>query len=140
MGFTPLEGVPGATRSGSVDPGAVLYLLRHGVSGEQLDRILELDSGLAALGGLDEPLGFGVFTYLVAKAVGAMATALGGLDALVFTAGIGENRADVRAAVAEHLRYLGVGTHVPIHVIQAREDLVAARAALSSPFLVRENC
>jgi acetate kinase len=129
MGFTPLEGLPGATRSGSIDPGAILYLLRNGMSGEELDRMLEHESGLAALGGLDESLGFGVFTYCVAKAVGAMATALGGLDALVFTAGIGENRADVRAAVAEHLRHLGVGSRVRIEVIRAREELVAARAA-----------
>jgi acetate kinase len=129
MGFTPLEGLPGATRSGSVDPGALLYLLRQGLSAEEIDRMLEHESGLVALGGLDEPLGFGVFTYCVAKAVGAMATALGGLDALVFTAGIGENRADVRAAVAGHLRHLGVGSGVTTHVIPAREDLVAAHAA-----------
>ena len=58
MGWTPLEGLPGATRSGSVDPGALLYLLRHGMSADELDRILEHESGLAALGGLDEPLGF----------------------------------------------------------------------------------
>lgn len=126
MGWTPLEGLPGATRSGSVDPGAVLYLLRHGMSADDLDRALEHDSGLAALGGLDEKLGFDVFTYLVAKAIGAMAAVLGGLDAVVFTAGIGENRADVRAAVTERLRYLG---SVPVHVVTAREDVVAARHA-----------
>jgi acetate kinase len=129
MGFTPLEGLPGATRSGSVDPGALLYLLRLGMSGEELDRMLEHESGLAALGGLDDPLGFEVFTYRVAKAVSAMAAALGGLDALVFTAGIGENRADVRAAVTERLAHLGVGSSVRIEVIPAREELVAARAA-----------
>jgi acetate kinase len=129
MGFTPLEGLPGATRSGSVDPGALLYLLRRDMSADELDRMLEQDSGLAALGGLDDPLGFGVFTYGVAKAVAAMSVALGGLDALVFTAGIGENRADVRAAVADRLGHLGVGSRVPIHVIEAREELVAARFA-----------
>lgn len=129
MGFTPLEGLPGATRSGSIDPGALIYLVRHRLSPQELERMLEHDSGLAALGGLDSPLGFGIFTYRVAKAVGAMAIALGGLDALVFTAGIGENRADVRDAVAEHLRHLGVGSRAPVQVIHAREELVAARAA-----------
>jgi acetate kinase len=129
MGFTPLEGLPGATRSGTVDPGALLYLLRQGLSGGELDRLLEHESGLAALGGLDEPLGFAVFTYAVARAVGAMATALGGLDALVFTAGIGENRADVRVAVSDRLAHLGVGSSARVEVIHAREDLVAARAA-----------
>jgi acetate kinase len=139
MGFTPLEGLPGATRSGSVDPGALLYLLRQDVSVEDLDRMLEHESGLAALGGLDDSLGFAVFTYRVAKAVGAMATSLGGLDALVFTAGIGENRPDVRAAVAERLMHLGVGTRVQIQVIRAREDLVAARAARAVLASLRAN-
>jgi acetate kinase len=148
MGWTPLEGLPGATRSGSVDPGVILYLVRHGMSVDELDRKLEHESGLAALGGLDERLGFDVFTYLVAKEVGAMAAALDGLDALVFTAGIGENRADVRAAVAARLRHLGVelddernngaepdadvqkpGSAVRIAVLRAHEELVAARAA-----------
>jgi acetate kinase len=129
MGFTPLEGLPGATRSGSVDPGALLYLLRHGTSAEELDRMLEHESGLAALGGLDDPLGFDVFTYGVARAVAAMTASLGGLDALVFTAGIGENRADVRESVADRLGYLGLGSGVPVHVVEAREELVAARAA-----------
>jgi acetate kinase len=147
MGFTPLEGLPGATRSGSVDPGALLYLLRRGTTAEALDRVLEHESGLAALGGLDEELGFGVFTYLVAKAVAGMAAALAGLDALVFTAGIGENRADVRAAVAGRLGFLGVEldqqrndavepdaelqtgkSAVRAAVIRAREELIAARA------------
>jgi acetate kinase len=125
MGFTPLEGLPGATRSGSVDPGALIYLLRGGLQVQELDLMLERDSGLAALGGLDDPLGFGVFTYAVAKAVAAMAAALGGLDALVFTAGIGENRADVRAAVTERVRHLGA----EVLVVPAREDVVAARHA-----------
>jgi acetate kinase len=124
MGWTPLEGLPGATRSGTVDPGALLYLLRHGATVEKLDRVLEHESGLAALGGLDEPLAFDVFTYRVSTAVCAMTAALGGLDALVFTGGIGENRADVRATVVERVRHLDA----EVHVVEAREDLVAARA------------
>ena len=126
MGFSPLEGVPMATRSGSVDPGALLHVLRrHGLSAEELDRELEHESGLAALGGLDEPLGFGVFTYRVAQAVAAMAAALGGVDALAFSGGIGENRADVREAVAERLGFLGP---FRVEVVPAREELVIARA------------
>ena len=148
MGFTPLEGLPGATRSGSVDPGALFYLIRHGVLPAELDRALEHDSGLAALGGLDDPFGLEVFAYRVATAVGAMAATLDGLDAIVFTAGIGENRPDVRAAVAARLRHLDLeldetanetavpdidvaaaGSRVRAHVLRAREELVAARAA-----------
>jgi acetate kinase len=125
MGFSPLEGVPMATRSGSVDPGALLYLLReHGLTVEQLDAALEHESGLAALGGLDDPLGFGVYTYRVAHAAAAMAAALGGLDALAFSGGVGENRDDVRRAVAERLRFLG---DFRVAVVSAREDVVIAR-------------
>jgi acetate kinase len=126
MGFSPLEGVPMATRSGSVDPGALVHVLReHGLSPADLDRALEHESGLAALGGLDDPLGFGVFTYRVAQAAAAMAAALGGLDVLAFSGGIGENRADVRAAVAERLAFAG---HFRVEVVPAREELVIARA------------
>ncbi len=161
MGFTPLEGVPMATRPGSVDPGALLYLLKHHLTLDALDRLLEHDSGLAGLSSLSGDLrelessntpatrlALAVFTYRVATAVGAMTTALGGLEALVFTAGIGENSATVRATVCERLRFLGVeldgeanetarpkatvstsGSSVDVVVLEAREDLVAGRAA-----------
>jgi acetate kinase len=126
MGFSPLEGVPMATRSGSVDPGALLYLLRErDLSVDALDRALERESGLAALGGLDEPLAFAIFTYRVAQAVAAMAVGLGGLDALAFTGGVGENRADVREAVVGRLRFL---RDFRVEVVPAREDVVIARA------------
>jgi acetate kinase len=127
MGFSPLEGVPMATRSGSVDPGALLYLLRErGLSVDELDRELEHDSGLLALGGLEEPLGFSVFTYRVAQAVAAMAAALGGLDTIAFSGGVGENRKDVRDAVVERVAFLG---DFLVEVVAAREDVVIARAA-----------
>jgi acetate kinase len=126
MGFSPLEGVPMATRSGTIDPSIPLYLVReHGFSLEEVDRQLEHESGLAALGGLDDELGFAVFTYRVAAAGSQMATALGGIDALAFSGGVGENRADVRDAVAERLRFLG---DFAVEVVPAREELVIARA------------
>jgi len=126
MGFSPLEGVPMATRSGSVDPGALLYVLReHGLSVEDLDRVLERESGLAALGGLEDALGFAVFTYRVAQAVAAIAVALGGVDALAFSGGIGENRSDVRRAIVERLGFLG---DFRVDVVTPREDVMIARA------------
>ena len=126
MGFSPLEGVPMATRSGSVDPGALLYLLREqGLTPAELDEALEHESGLAALGGLDDPLGFAVYTYRVAQAAAGMTAALGGLDALAFSGGVGENRADVRDAVAGRLRFLG---DFAVEVVPAHEDVVVARA------------
>ena len=159
MGFSPLEGVPMTTRSGSIDPGAMLYLLRErGLDVDALDHALNFDSGLAALGGAggmaeldalgtaDADLAIDVFTYRVAAAVASMAVACGGLDALVFTAGIGENSARVRRDVCGRLGFLGVeldvernasaspdcvisSGRVGVHVIRAREELVAARAA-----------
>ena len=125
MGFTPLEGVPMATRSGSIDPGALLYLLRErGLTPDELDHALEHESGLAALGGLDEPLAFAVYTYSIACAAARMAVALGGLDVLAFSGGVGENRADVRKAVAERLAFLG---GFRVEALPAREELVIAR-------------
>jgi acetate kinase len=161
MGFTPLEGVPMTTRPGSIDPEIVLFLLRHGAeTQESLEQALEHESGLLALGGsthvdelaaADAPearLAVAVFCYRVATAVGAMATALGGLDALVFTAGIGEGSVAVRERVCERLGFLGVRldpeanagaepdvdvaaaeSDVQVWVVHAREDVVAARAA-----------
>jgi acetate kinase len=126
MGFTPLEGVPMATRSGSVDPGALVYLLRErGLSVEELDAALEHESGLSALGELDDPLAFAVYTYRIAGAVAQMAMALGGIDLLAFSGGVGENRPDVRAAIVERLLFLG---YFSVEVVSAREDLVIAHA------------
>ena len=143
MGFTPLEGVPMATRPGPVDPGALLYLLRHGETPADLEHALEHESGLLALGGTGDVasliasseegarLALEIFAYRVAQAVAAMATSLDGLDALAFTGGVGENADPVRTAICERLRFLGVGERVPVHVIAAREDVLVARAARS---------
>ena len=137
MGFTPLEGVPMATRPGSVDPGALLYLLRHGMTLDELEHALEHESGLLGLAGSDRveeleecddaaaQLALEVFAYRVAGAVAAMTAALGGIDALVFTAGIGEGSELVRSLVCERLGGLG---QFDVFVLHAREDLVAARA------------
>jgi acetate kinase len=125
MGFTPLDGVPMGTRSGCVDPGILVYLARQGVTPDELDRVLNEESGLVALGGLDDAAARSFFAYQVAKAVAAMAAALGGLDAVAFSGGIGENRADVRDAVVARLRFLGA---FAVEVVSPREDLVVARA------------
>jgi acetate kinase len=154
MGFSPLEGVPMATRSGSVDPGALLYLLREqGLTVDELDRALEHESGLVGLGGTDDArrlegtAALDVYVHRVAGAVAAMAASAGGLDALVFTAGVGEGSAWVREQVCARLRFLGVeldvdsnrrapsdaeigasGARVAVHIVRAREEVVIARA------------
>src|SRR5438270_181955 len=121
MGFSPLEGVPMATRSGSIDPEIVLHLLRTGrLALEEVEGALERDSGLLGLSGdsgrveeleaSDDPtarLALSVFCYRIACAVGAMAAALDGVDAIVFTGGVGEHSARVREDVCGRLRFLG---------------------------------
>jgi acetate kinase len=125
MGFSPLEGVPMTTRSGSVDPGALVYVLRqHGLDPSSLDQTLNFDSGLAGLAGgsgemldvedrarsadSDAQLALDVFVHRVAGAVATMAVAAGGIDVLAFTAGIGEGSATVRAETCARLAFLGV--------------------------------
>ncbi|MBV8256407.1 MAG: acetate/propionate family kinase [Actinobacteria bacterium] len=131
MGFSPLEGVPMATRSGSVDPEALLYLQRvHGLTPEQLGDELENRSGLAGLSGGGSgdvreasPLALDVFVHRVAAAIGAMAVACGGLDVLAFTGGIGEHATEVRERIVERVRFLG---SFAVQVVPAREELVIA--------------
>jgi acetate kinase len=131
MGFTPLEGVPMATRSGSFDPGALVYLLRSGGLGvDELEHALEHESGIAGLSGGGSgdirdasDLALDVFVHRVAAAIGAMAVACGGIDVLAFTGGIGEHADAVRARIIERVAFLG---ELDVRVIPAREELVIA--------------
>ncbi len=131
MGFSPLEGVPMATRSGSLDPGAILYLLREGLlSVAELEHALERESGLAGLSGGGSgdmreasPLALEVFVHQVAAAIAAMATACGGIDVLAFTGGIGEHAADVRERIVERVRFLG---DFRVDIVTSHEELVIA--------------
>jgi acetate kinase len=167
MGFTPLEGLVMATRSGTVDPGAVLWLITHrGLEPQAVADTLEHQSGLLALAGTadmaavadafrrGEPaatLALDVYVHRLRAAIAAMVAGLGGLDALVFTGGVGENAPTVRAAAAAGLGFLGValdarrndeavgaaaapeadltaeGSTVRTLVVPAREDLEIAR-------------
>lgn len=138
MGFTPMEGLMMATRAGDLDPGLVLYLLRKGTSLEELDELLNERSGLAGVSGLGgdmreleraaaagserAALAIEMFTYRVAKYVGAYAAVLGGLDALTFTAGIGEHSPSVRAAICRRLAFLGVVIDDELNAAQRSND------------------
>lgn len=120
-----------ATRSGSVDPGALLYLLRERLLTEdELADGLEHESGLAGLSGGGSgdvreaaPLALDVFVHRVAAAVAAMAAACGGLEVLAFTGGIGEHAEDVRDRIVERVRFLG---DFRVEVVASREELVIA--------------
>ncbi len=126
MGFSPLEGVPMRTRSGSVDPGALIHLVRErGLTVDELDHALEHESGNIAFGSLEDPLGFSVFTYRIAASVAQMAMALHGLDLLAFSGGLGEHHAAVRESVVRRLAFFG---DFRVEVVPAREELVIADA------------
>ena len=138
MGFTPLDGLVMATRSGQVDPGLVLWLQEHaGTPPSELAATLEHRSGLLGLAGTadmrelraradaDARLAFAVYIHRLRSGTAAMTAALGGLDALVFTGGVGENSPEVRDAACAGLEYLGV-TADCVYVIEAREDLEIA--------------
>jgi acetate kinase len=127
MGFTPLDGLMMASRSGSIDPGLLLHLLRQpDYSVDRLDRILNQESGLLGISGISTDLreilaardqgnaraqlAFDAYVHSLRCHIGAMLASLGGLDALVFAAGIGEHAAPVRAAACEAFGFLGLKT------------------------------
>jgi len=148
MGFTPLEGLVMATRSGSVDPGLLLWLLRHsGLSVDEVASGLEERSGLAGLaGGTGDMrevlaavargenaavLALDVWLHRLRREIGAMAAAAGGLDVLVFTGGVGEHQPGIRAAAAAGLAFLGVGVDDARNEVGIGDtDVTAAGAAV----------
>ena len=125
MGFTPLDGLMMGTRSGSVDPGILTFLMRQRkLDGQVIDKLLNQESGLLGISGLSSDmrdilaaiqkgherakLAFDIYVHRLRAAIGGMAAVLGGLDALVFTAGVGENSPEVRAAASSGLELLGI--------------------------------
>mgnify|MGYP003493681394 FL=1 len=141
MGLTPLEGLAMGTRSGDIDPGLMLHLLRNGMNTEQLDALLNKRSGLVGLAGSNDfrdvraaaesgndaaRLAIEVYVHAIRRYLGAYLLELGGADAIVFTAGVGENAADLRAAVCADLEWFGV------RLDAARNEAVARGARLIS--------
>lgn len=173
MGFTPIDGLMMGTRCGAIDPGALLHLMRTSkMEINQLDFVLNHQSGLLGISGVSSDmreilslmeegnerakLAFQVFIHRVQSGLGAMAASLGGLDALVFTAGIGENSAEVRRATCDKLGFLGIEldrelnsfaepdldissniSKVRVLVIRAQEDWAIARECACLPVEVR---
>jgi acetate kinase len=160
MGFSTLDGIPMGTRPGAIDPGVLLYLSgQRGMTPAALEGLLYKESGLLALSGISndmrvllaspEPrarLAINYFIHNVAKAIGALSAVLGGLDGLVFTAGIGENSPEIRARIVEACAWLGItldadanlrgatristtGSAVTAWVIPTNEELMIARHA-----------
>jgi len=166
MGFTPLEGLMMATRSGSIDPGIVLHVQQHhGLTTEQVESALNRESGLLGVSGISADmrqvlaaahagheqarLALGIYTHRVRQAIGALVVTMGGVDALVFTAGVGEHAAEVRASICAGLECLGLelnahanasclpdadvaspGSRGRILVIGTREDVTMLREVI----------
>jgi acetate kinase len=167
MGFTALDGLPMGTRPGQIDPGVVLYLIEEKrMSAAQVQRLLYGECGLKGLSGISNDVrelatsrdpkaefALDYLAYRVGLHAGMLAAALGGIDAFVFTAGIGENSPNMRARIVERLAWLGAQldtaanaasaatisgsqSRFPIHVIPTDEELMIAKhtlAALSKP-------
>src|SRR6476661_2818274 len=162
MGFTALDGLPMGTRPGQIDPGVVLYLIAEkGMSASNAQNFLYRDCGLKGLSGIsndmreleasEDPkakLAIDYFVYRIGLNAGMLAAALQGLDAFVFTAGIGENSVHIRACIADQLGWLGVtldeaensrharlisrsGSRIPVYVIPTDEELMIAQHTLS---------
>jgi acetate kinase len=163
MGFTPLEGLVMGTRAGDVDVAAVTYLMKkEGLSADEMDNILNKKSGVLGLSGVSSDFrdieeaaeagngraetALDVFAYKVAKRIGAYASAMNGVDAIVFTAGLGENSGATRRAICDYLGWMGVhidsynnslrgkaieisatDSRVRVYVIPTNEELVIAR-------------
>jgi acetate kinase len=149
MGMTPVGGIPMATRSGDFDPGVVLFLMRtEQLSADQLESLLNRDSGLGALSGGESDmrlieecaakgdkkaiLAIEVFATAVRKQIGAYAAELGGLDLLVFTGGIGEHSAAMRDWICDGLEFIGISSGDPalcakVRVLTSEEELQIAR-------------
>lgn len=159
MGLSPLDGLPMATRCGAVDPGLILHLIEsRGLSAAAVRELLYEKSGLLGVSGLSGDMAVllkssattareavDLFVYRVQREIGSMAAVLGGIDTLVFTAGIGENSAQIRASVCETLRWLGVvldpvanaagrslisavASAVEVHVMRTDEEQVIAQS------------
>jgi acetate kinase len=145
MGFTPLEGLVMGTRSGTVDPGVLVYALqRKGLDGDALDKALNHESGLLGLSGIssdmrqilselphnpDARLAVEVYVHRIRQTVGAMTATLGGMDALVFTAGVGERSQEIRKRVCENLDYLGLELDRSANEICKPDDDIATPAS-----------
>ena len=142
MGFTPLDGIAMCTRAGSIDPGLIIHLLRHGTELSSLEEILNKRSGLSGLSGLAgdtrvilprardhdrrAKLAIDVFIHRLRAGIGSMLASLGRLDALVFTDAIGESEPSIRSSVCEAFSFLGLRLNEELNASSPRDTDIAA--------------
>lgn len=153
MGFTPLEGLMMATRSGSIDPGILLYLeSKHGLSAAVIEHALNREAGLLGVSGLSGDLrelqaaaasghdrarlAISIYIHSIRRGIGAMAASLGGLDALVFTAGVGENSPLVRAEVCQSLDFLGIELNEAANLTCHPDAVISSAGSQTKVFVI----
>ena len=156
MGFTPLAGVPMGTRSGDLDAGILQYLMnKHGMNIDDMLNVLNKQSGVLGVSGVssdfrdlenahkegNERAGLAVdmFNYGVKKLIGAYAAAMGGVDALIFTAGVGENSASQRLAIASGLEFMGVKMDADANNLRGKEAVISAPDSKVKVLLIPTN-
>ena len=156
MGLTPLAGVPMGTRSGDLDAAVVQFIMnKYGMSADECLNMLNKKSGVLALSGVssdfrdiegeaekgneDCQLALDKFAYEVRKYIGAYSAALGGLDCLVFTAGVGENSASMRARICEGLEYLGVKIDPEKNTVRGKEAIISADDSKVTVWVIPTN-
>ncbi len=148
MGFTPLDGVPMGTRTGSMDPAVVTYLLNKGMTSAEVDNLMNKKSGVQGVSGVSSDfrdlaaaaaegneraqLALDMFTYQVKKYIGSYAAAMGGVDAVVFTAGVGENDAATRKAITDGLGFLGIEIDEAKNSTRGTVDITAEGAKVKT--------
>ena len=149
MGFTPLDGVPMGTRTGSMDPAVVTYLINQkGMTAAEVDSMMNKQSGVQGISGVSSDfrdlsaasaegneraqLALDMFTYQVKKYIGSYAAAMGGVDAVVFTAGVGENDAATRAAITGGLEFMGIKVDADKNNTRGTVDISAADATVKT--------
>jgi len=154
MGLTPLEGLVMGTRCGDIDPAVVIFLRRLGYSLDEVDRLLNKESGLRGLAGIGSndmrdilkaitngsasaKLALDVFVYRLVKYIGAYAAVLNGFDALIFTAGVGENVPLVRAMTCEQLTYLGIALDPALN--KANALTISRKGSLPAVLVIPTN-
>ena len=156
MGFTPLDGVVMGTRTGSMDPAVVTFLMENeNLTAKEADNIMNKKSGVFGVSGISSDfrdlsaaaeegnarakLALDMFTYSVKKLIGAYAAAMGGVDAIVFTAGIGENDAQARKAIVEGLEFMGVAIDQEKNKKRGEAIDVTAEGATVKTFVIPTN-
>ncbi len=148
MGFTPLDGVPMGTRTGAMDPAVVTYLINKGMSAKEVDTLMNKQSGVQGISGVSSDfrdlcdaadagnerakLALDMFAYQVKKFIGAYAAVMNGVDAVVFTAGVGENDSYTRSLIIDGLDYLGVKVDADKNNTRGTVDISAADAKVKT--------